>query len=182
VRFLNDGERTNLLKSCRESSNPYLYPAFVLALSTGMRQGELMNLRWEDVDLIKGRILLHETKNGERRAVPLKGHALELLREHYAKKPQNIGLLFPSKFDCQKPIDLRFPWEQALKKAGIKNYVWHCNRHSCASYLLMNGASLAEIAAVLGHKTLSMVKRYSHLSESHASNIVEKMNQEIFGN
>lgn len=180
VRFLDDQERALLLKACQESSNPYLYPAFVLAISTGMRQGELMNLRWENICLTKGRITLNETKNGERRVVPLRGYALELLQTYALSRQQDIGLLFPSKEDPQKPMDLRFPWEQALRIAGIKNYKWHDNRHSCASYILMNQGTLAEIAEVLGHKTLSMVKRYAHLSEVHTSNVVERMNKQIF--
>jgi integrase len=180
IRFLSDDERRALLKACRESNNIYLYPVVVLALSTWMRQGEIMNLRWEDIDLIQGRVILHETKNGERRVVPLRGHALELLQQLSLKKKQDIGLLFPGT-KPGKPVDLRFPWEQALKKASIKDYRFHDNRHSCASYLLAEKATLAEIAEVLGHKTLQMVKRYAHLSEAHASKIVEKMNQNIFG-
>jgi len=109
--------------------------------------------------------------------VPLQGLALQLLQNHSSFKTQDIGLIFPSKENHLQPMDLRFPWEQALKKASVKEYRWHDNPHSCASYLLMSNASLAEIAEVLGHKTLSMVKRYAHLSESHTSNIVEKMNQ-----
>lgn len=91
VRFLSEdtvgpdgktieGERTRLLKACKQSRNPHLHTIVVLALSTGMRQGEILNLRWPDVDLVNGRIILHETKNGERRVVPLLGHALELLK------------------------------------------------------------------------------------------------------
>ena len=180
VRFLDDHERTALSKACKESSNPYLYTAFVLAISTGMRQGELMNLRWEDIDLFSGRITLNHTKNGERRLVPVRGLALQLLLELKNKQQRDIGLLFPSHDNPQKPIDLRFPWEQALKQAHITGYKWHDNRHSCASYLLMNGASLAEIAEILGHKTLAMVMRYAHLSETHKSNVIEKMNKHIF--
>ncbi len=180
VRFLSDDERSLLLKACQKSSNPFLYPVVVIALSTGMRQGEIMNLRWENVDIFRGRIVLHETKNGERRTVPLRGLALQLMQQH-SQSTRDIGLLFPSKEDLLKPVDLRFPWEKALKQAGIENFRFHDCRHSCASYLLMNGASLAEIAEVLGHKTLSMVKRYSHLSEAHASKVIERMNQEIFG-
>jgi integrase len=180
VRFLSELERTSLLEACRESTNSYLYPVVVLALSTGMRQGEIMNLRFEDIDTFKGRITLHHTKNGERRSVPLRGLALQLIREMVIERKQDIGLLFPSKEDINKPIDLRFPWEQALKKAAITDFRFHDCRHSCASYLLMNGASSAEIAEVLGHKTLAMVKRYSHLSEAHATHIVEKMNKNVF--
>jgi len=187
VRFLSedttdgiDGERTRLLKACEESSNPYLYPVVVLALSTGMRQGEIMGLTWEDVDLHQGRATLHETKNGERRVVPLTGKALELLKAHAKVRRLDTSLLFPGKHP-QKPMDLRTPWESALKKAGIDDFRFHDLRHSAASYLAMNGASLAEIAEVLGHKTLQMVKRYSHLSEAHTAGVVARMNARIFG-
>jgi integrase len=180
VRFLNDEERAALLQACRESSNPFLYPVIVTALSTGMRQGEIMGLRWEDIDIFKGRIILHKTKNGERRMVPLRGLAQQLLQRHFDAQKCDIGLVFPSKENPQKPMDLRFPWKQAIKKAGIENFVFHDCRHCCASYLLMNGATLAEISEILGHKTLAMVKRYSHLSEAHASKVLERMNQQIF--
>jgi len=72
-------------------------------------------------------------------------------------------------------------WLTAIEKAGIDNFHFHDLRHSCASYLAMNGASLAEIAEVLGHKTLQMVKRYAHLSEQHTLGVVERMNKKIFG-
>ena len=80
-----------------------------------------------------------------------------------------------------QPIDIRTAWENALLKARIENFRFHDLRHSAASYLAMNGASLAEIADVLGHKTLQMVKRYAHLSETHTSSVVKKMNDKIFG-
>jgi len=181
VRFLSDEERTLLLAACQQSTNPYLYLVVVLALSTGMRQGEIMNLRWEDVDIFRGRILLQKTKNGECRTVPIRGLALHLLSQEHQKRIQDLGLLFPCKENPQKPIDLRFPWKKVIKLAGIKDFRFHDCRHSCASYLLMNGASLIEIAEILGHKTMSMVKRYAHLSEAHAGKVLEKMNQQIFG-
>jgi integrase len=181
VRFLEDAERERLLKACKESSNPWLYPCVILALSTGMRQGELMGLRWQDVNLKDSYIILHETKNGERRRVPLAGHGLELLREHAKIRRLDTDLLFPGKLHPSKPMDLRTPFETALKHAEISDFRWHDLRHCTASYLAMNGASLAEIAEVLGHKTLQMVKRYSHLSDGHVSNVVASMNAKIFG-
>lgn len=181
IRFLSDDERSVLLNACKSSNNRLLYPVVVLALSTGMRQGEIMSLRWEQVDLFKGRILLHHTKNGERRAIPLRGLALQLIKELQNPQYRDIGLLFPSKRNPSKPVDLRFAWEQALEKAGITDFRFHDCRHSCASYLLMNGASLAEISEVLGHKTLAMVKRYSHLSEMHSAGVIERMNNAVFG-
>ena len=185
VRFLSDDERPRLLKVCKESSNAFLYPVVVLALSTGMRKEEIMGLSWDDVDLNRGRAILHETKNGERRAVAITGHALELLKGMNKVRRIDSKFIFPSKEIApqkpQKPMDLRTPWETAVKKAELSDFKFHDLRHSAASYLAMNGASLAEIAEVLGHKTLQMVKRYAHLSEGHTARVVESMNQKIFG-
>lgn len=180
VRFLSDDERERLLKACKESASEYLYTIVVLALSTGARRMEILALSWEDVDLSRGVITLHETKNGERRVLPITGHAFELLRKHSQIRHLNCSLLFPSK-NLTKPIDIRTPFENALKRAGIEDFRFHDLRHSCASYLAMNGASLAEIAEVLGHKTLQMVKRYAHLSEAHTMAVVSRMNEKIFG-
>jgi integrase len=181
VRFLDDYERQRLLSACQQSSNKQLYLCVILALSSGMRQGELMGLKWQDVNLKDGYIILHETKNGERRRVPLSGLALSLLQEHAKVRRIDTDLLFPGTIHKDKPIDLRKPFETALKAAEITNFHWHDLRHCTASYLAMNGASLAEIAEVLGHKTLQMVKRYAHLSDGHVSNVVASMNAKIFG-
>jgi integrase len=180
VRFLSDDERKNLLVACKESDSPYLYITVVLALSTGGRRMEVLGLKWQDVDLNRGIITLHETKNGERRILPITGHALELMKEHSKIRHVNCDLVFPGK-NRKDPVDVRTPWENALKRAEITNFKWHDLRHSCASYLAKNGASLAEIAEILGHKTLQMVKRYAHLSDAHVSKVVVSMNEKIFG-
>ena len=181
VRWLDDDERAKLLAACKESSNDWLYPCVILALSSGMRQAELMGLKWQDVNLKDGFLILHETKNGEKRRVPLSGLALSLLQEHAKVRRLDSQLLFPSNANPQNPIDLRKPWLNALKAAEITDFHWHDLRHCTASYLAMNGASLAEIAEILGHKTLQMVKRYAHLSDGHVSSVIESMNAKIFG-
>lgn len=181
VRFLSEKERKALLKACEATSN-ILYTVVVMALSTGARKNEIMSLQWKDVDLKKGVIILHETKNDERRAIPLQGHALELAKELYQERALHTELLFPSRRHSKtKPIELQKLWEEALTASKIKDFRFHDLRHSAASYLAMNGASISEIAAVLGHKTLQMVKRYSHLSEAHTSKVVASMNKKIFG-
>jgi integrase len=182
TRFLDDDERARLLKACREHSNPALYTAVVLALSTGARQMEIWGLRWNQVSFERESITLYETKNDETRSLPLKGHALETLRNWHDQRPDGTDLVFPSRRDPTRPLDLRPVFEQALEKANIKDFRWHDLRHTAASYLAMNGASPAVIAEVLGHKTLEMVKRYAHLSESHVSKEVESMNNRLFGN
>lgn len=180
IRFLDNDEREGLLQACRESTNPFLYMIVVIALSTGMRLSEILTLEWRNVDLEKGRVILHETKSGEVRQVAITGLAFELLKEHDKYRRLDTHLLFPGKFP-KKPIDIRAAWEAAVDRAQITNLRFHDTRHSCASYLAMNGVSLAEIAEVLGHKTLAMVKRYAHLSDSHTAGVLAKMNEKIFG-
>ena len=87
IRFLSDDERERLLQACKQSESPNLYPLVVLTLSTGMRRGEVAFLTWDRVDLPKGVIILEDTKNGERRHVPVRGLALDLLREHAKSSP-----------------------------------------------------------------------------------------------
>ena len=180
VRFLSEVERERLLVVCKESDSHYLYLSVVLSLSTGARKMEILGLHWQNVDLSRRVITLHDTKNGERRVLPLTGHAMDLMVAHSKVRQLHSELVFPGK-NPNSPIDLRSPWETALQRAEISDFRWHDLRHSAASYLAMNGASLAEIAEVLGHKTLQMVKRYAHLSEAHTAGIVARMNEKIFG-
>lgn len=180
VRFLSDEEREKLMQACKESQSQFLYLLVVLAISTGTRKMELCSLTWDDVDLSRSMITLHDTKNGDRRSLPLVGLAKDLMKSHYKNRNENTNLVFPAK-NLQNPIDIRTPFETALEKAEIEDFRWHDLRHSCASYLAMNGATSAEIAGVLGHKTLSMVKRYSHISDAHTAGVVERMNNKIFG-
>lgn len=178
VRFLDEKEIGALLAACRESRNPALYPAVVLALSTGMRQGEILSLRWKQVDLARRLIVLPKTKNKERRGLPVTDQALGALRD--IQRYTHTDLLFPSPKDAGKPTVVRGAFEAAVEKAEIEDFRFHDLRHTCASYLAMNGASEREIAEVLGHKTLAMVKRYSHLSREHLRGVLEKMNAAIF--
>lgn len=194
VRYLSDEERNRLLDACRQSSYKPLLLIVLLALSTGMRKEELLSLTWEAVDVLSGTIILTKTKNKERRRVPVRGKALDELRVYARVRRLDSNLLFPganpspvrsnvvnAKAPTERHFDIRVPWETALAKAKISDFVFHDLRHSCASYLAMNGASPIAIAEVLGHKSLEMVKRYSHLAESHVAEIVEEMNKKIFG-
>ncbi|RLU00598.1 tyrosine-type recombinase/integrase [Ketobacter sp.] len=180
VRFLDEDERSRLLAACKQSECEALYPVAVLALSTGMRQGEILSLEWSQIDLARGYIYLTETKNGERRTVPLVSHAKQLITDLSKVRRIDTNLVFPSTIKPEAPIAIRRPWGDALKAAEIQDFRFHDLRHTAASYLAMNGASLAEIAEILGHKTLQMVKRYAHLSEQHTSRVLESMNRNMF--
>jgi len=180
IRFLSDTERQDLLAACKHRSNEFLYPVVVLALSTGARKGEIMGLRWKDIDFDRSQATLTNTKNREIRILPLTGLAMELLRGLSRIRRIDTDLVFPHK-EGAKPARISPAWKRALAESGIEDFRFHDLRHSAASYLAMNGATPSEIAAVLGHKTLQMVKRYAHLSEAHTHRVVERMNKEIFG-
>jgi integrase len=129
ARFLSEEECERLLLSCKGSSNPYLYPIVVLGLATGMRKSEILGLTADSIDLKKERIVLDRTKNGERRSVPLKGRPLTVMKEFLQQKQQNSDLIFPSQ-DGLQSIDIRFPWEKALKAASIPDFKFHDLRHT----------------------------------------------------
>ena len=180
VRYLSDNERENLLSSCKKSSCDALYPIVITALATGMRYAEIMHIKWDDIDFERGRVLLEQTKNGERRVVPLSSKIIEILSIYRLSFTRGDSVLvFPGR-NPSKPLDIRKPWGLAIEQAQITDFRFHDLRHSAASYLAMNGATVPEIAEILGHKTLQMVQRYTHLSDSHTSQVIESMNTKLF--
>ena len=183
VRILADEERQALLKACNESDNPHLHDVVVLALSTAARKGELRNLEWRHVDFDQRRIVLDKTKNGDRRVIPIRGEAERILEARSRIRRIDNPFVFPAPFKRGKepgPVDFTQAWYDALEDANIEDFRFHDLRHSAASYLAMNGATLTELAEVLGHRTLQMVRRYSHLTEAHTGDLLERMNDSIF--
>ncbi len=178
VRYLADDERKALLDACRKSEFRPLYMIVLFALTTGMRRGELLGLRWQDVDLERRVAVLHNTKNGDRRSVPIVPEVAELLREHGKVRKLDNDLVFASK--GRGPVWPDKYWYRALDAAKIKDFRFHDLRHTAASYLAMSGATVPELAAVLGHRTLQMVKRYAHLSDQHTGEVVERMTRKYF--
>lgn len=179
VRYLSDDERTGLLDACRESEFKPLYLIVLFALTTGMRRGELLGLRWQDIDLERRVAVLHNTKNGDRRSVPIVPEVAELLREHGKVRRLGNDLIFASD-NPSEVWNFDKHWYAALEAAKIKDFRFHDLRHTAASYLAMSGATIPEIAAVLGHRTLQMVKRYAHLSDQHTGEVVERMTRKYF--
>jgi len=173
VRFLSDDERARLLEACRPHADLYL--ALVLSLTTGGRQSEIMGLTWGQVDFIRKTLTLIETKNGDRRTLPLVGEAFALLRERSKVRSLKENRVFVPVKEDGKQRSLREAWERALATARIENFHWHDLRHTAASYLVMNGVSLVEVAKILGHRTLSMVARYAHLADEHIVATGEKL-------
>jgi len=180
VRYLDDDERERLLKTCRQSPLAELELMVMLAISTGMRRGEILGLRWPDLDMKRHQAVLHKTKNRERRSVPLVPQVHGLLEAHAKVRRLDTDLVFPQP-GKEVPIDPAHWFEKAVAAAKIEDFRFHDLRHTAASYLAMSGATAGEIAAVLGHKTLAMVKRYAHLSDAHTTTVVERMNKKFLG-
>lgn len=178
VRYLSNQEFTDLLIACKESANPYLYLVVLLALGTGARKMEIMNLTWSDVDIDRQLIYLHTTKNGELATLPIPSKIMPELLQHLTISKS--ALLFPSKRNPDKPVDLRLPFKQALERAGIKDFRFHDQRHTFASYLAMNDTPLNVIAELMRHKSYNMVKKYAHLSTGHKSKVINEMADKIF--
>jgi integrase len=172
VRFLSEVERTALLATCKESKWPKLYLLVLLALTTGARSGELDRLTWGDIDWDRQEAAIHQTKNGDKKTLPLIPAVIEELLRH---KGSDNKLVFASNKRPDLAYNHENAWKEALKMAKIKDFRFHDLRHTCASYLAQNGATLLEIGDVLGHRNLSVTKRYTHLATSHKSALINRV-------
>ena len=182
VRFLSDAEKDRLLDAARNSPHSHLYAIVLIALTTGARKGEILGLHWKDVDLDSNRAVLHNTKNNERRTLTLVGPVVDEMRKLQKIRRIDDDLIFTNaKAGTANSSYFEKAWQKARSLAQLKDFRFHDLRHSCASNLAMNGATTAEIAAVLGHKTLEMVKRYSHLSDEHVRGVVERTAEKVLG-
>ena len=154
-RRLLAGEEQRLLLACSQSKNYWLHPVVVMAIETGMRRGELLNLSWKDIDLDKQVAHLEMTKNGTKRDVPLSSKAIETL----GSLPHEItGKVFPL-----SPVALRGLWNRVCKRADLIDLRFHDLRHEATSRFFEKGLNVMEVAAITGHKDLRMLKRYTHL-------------------
>ncbi len=165
-RRLSPQERTALLEECGKSQNRWLRPAVELALETAMRQGELLALRWEHVDLRAGVAVLPMTKNGESRAVPLTKTAIATLKA----LPRSLkGVVLPT-----DRMTLHKAYARACARAGCEDLTFHDLRHEALSTLAELGQfNVLELAAISGHKDPRMLKRYTHLD---AGKLAERIN------
>ena len=164
TRHLSDDELQRLLTEAR-AAGPTMYAAVVVSLATGVRQGELLRLRWSDVDLENKRIRVLLTKNGESRAVHLPPVAVEALRALTKGTIVGQHVISNEAGQAYTKSLLESRWKKLRSEAKLTDFRWHDLRHSCASFLAQKGASLIEIGSVLGHKSPSVTRRYAHLVE-----------------
>ena len=172
TRFLSEAERKSLFRSCRASHWDKLYLIVLLAITTGARKGELTKLRWNDIDFERRTAHVSTTKNGQPKVLPLTDSVMKELQLFDTK---DSSLIFASKVKEEVAYYFTKPWKKALEDADIEDFRFHDLRHSCASYLAQSGASLLEIADVLGHKQISVTKRYAHLCIEHKSCLINRV-------
>src|SRR6202035_1047679 len=142
IPYLSEDERERLFSACKSAGNPRLYPIAALACYSGMRQGEILHLEWSDVDLVDGWAMVCDSKNTEPRRVPVRGPALEALRQWGKVRRLGQRRVFGITF---------FPgpaWRRAVAAAGIPDFRFHDCRHTAASYLVQSGAGIADIAGI----------------------------------
>jgi integrase len=151
------------------------------ALYTAMRHGEIVSITRQQVDLKRRVIKLGKTKNGTARTVPLTRRAVRVFREALANpvRPKDTELLFygdPGRDDRRHPYTMDRAWEKALRRAGIDNLTFHDLRHEATSRFVEAGLSDQEVAAITGHKSMQMLKRYTHL---RAEDLVAKLDRAV---
>lgn len=161
TRYLNEQEYQRLLTASRVSYWPMLTLLIMLAVTTGARKGTLMGLKWKDIDLKEGRASCARTKNGEPFILVLMPDVMAEFKR-FQNKSQAEDLVFCGR-RADKPMNFEKAWKNALNNAAIDGACFHTLRHTHASWLARRGAPLLAIADSLGHKSLAMTKRYSHL-------------------
>ena len=175
MRFLSDPEEVALRKAIAKRLPEFL-PHLLLSIHSGMRMSEQYSLRWTQVDFERRQIHLPRTKNKDPRTIPLNTVALSALKQlRGAGKLAVNAPVFPSVRSGEALKGSRGWFPTALEAAGIEGYTWHCNRHTFASRLVMAGVDLRTVAELLGHRTLQMVMRYSHLAPEHQASAVERL-------
>ena len=172
IRFLSDDERTRLFKACRASQWSKLQLLVLMAITTGARKSELLNLTFNDIDFDRQTAYVQTSKNGQPRVLPLTHKVITELNKF---SNQEVSLIFNSELKPDRPMCFNKQWKKALTQAEITDFRYHDLRHSCASLLAQSGASLLEIAEVLGHKQIQVTKRYAHLCIDHKSKLINKV-------
>lgn len=166
--FLTFEEAKQLLAA----ADPEWRPMILIALRTGLRRGELLGLRWEDIDLVAGRLrvcralvvgLLGTPKSGKTREIPLSDEAIAALEGLPSRSAQ--GFVFTRRSGKLLTEDIvRYPLERTCRRAGLRRIGWHVLRHTFASHLVMRGVPLTAVQELLGHSNIAMTMRYAHLT------------------
>ncbi len=154
----------------------HITPMVLLSINTGMRRGEVFNLRWSDVNLNGQSLAIRgeSAKSGKTRHVPLNVEAVAVLERWKTQQQDTNGLVFPGK-DGQPFTTVKKAWAGLVELAGIQNFRWHDMRHHFASRLVMAGVDLNTVRELLGHSDIKMTLRYAHLAPEHKAAAVARL-------
>jgi len=183
TRFLTESEASKLLESCRKARNKCFYCYILTLLHTGMRASEAAGLHWSQIDENKRVIYLPDTKNKDPRWVPLTKQLVEELCKLKKNKTEEgdtlvflrEGQLQSDRVKARPGIKFREAFDAAKKRAGLPDIHMHDLRHTAASHLIMAGVDIRTLADILGHRTLQMVQRYTHLLHDHKLEAIDKI-------
>ena len=141
-----------------EMASPELKPIIILALGTAMRKGEILSLKWENIDFHKGFIFIEDSKSGRSRNVPINSLVFETLKEI----PRRSEFVFFNAETGSHIKDVKTAFKGACRRAEIKGLRFHDLRHTSASWVVMGGADLVTVSKILGHSSIQMTLRYAH--------------------
>lgn len=161
---LEDGDEEKLLTAMDDCRNEFIKSAVILALETAMRRGELLSLKWDDVDLTKRTATLHDTKNGDARSVPLSMRAVGVFQNLQTARDEKkvIGIKRNSRVFPISDQSLKCAWERGRKRAGLGDFTFHDLRHEAISRLFERDWDAIKVAAVSGHRNMQSLKRYAN--------------------
>jgi len=175
LRFLTKEECAELINQCKGVTRAIV----ITALNSGMRKSEILSLKWENVDLKHGFILLDKTKNGERREIPI-NESLKAVFQGITRR-LDVPYVFYDP-ETGKPYgNIKRSFATACRRAGIHDFRFHDIRHTFASHLVMAGIDITTVRELLGHSTLTMTLRYAHLAPSHKVNAVDILDAALTG-
>lgn len=177
-RVLSEDEEVRLLQACKESFSPYLYCIVLIALTTGARKSEILNLNWDTIDFNNRVAHITDSKNRKPRRVGLVHSVIEELKRLHDHRDITKPLVFASKTVFGK-IDIKKSWHAALKRAGIDNFVFHGLRHHFCSIGAKAGASCLQLQAQLGHSSSRMTDHYTHIEADATRFIGEAIEKRI---
>lgn len=166
-RFLSVEEIQDLI----EAAEPHLKPVLIFALNTGCRKGEILGLTWDRVDLKHGTIYLNKTKSGKPRKVPINDPLRAMLKGLVRRLDTNLVFYNPA--TGGRWHELKRSFATACRKAKIHDFRFHDLRHTFASQLVMAGVDLTTVSRLLGHASLTMTLRYSHIASDHFQEAVD---------
>jgi integrase len=166
MRVLSQDEQRRLI----DAAAPHFKPLIIVAINTGMRRGELLNLRWEQVDLRNLLITIEHSKNGRIRHLPINKSAQEALNE--LPEP-HVGHVFRYRGLPIKAVKTAFAG--AVRRAGIRPCRFHDLRHTFATRLVLAGVDLATVKELMGHADISTTMKYAHPNPPHKRDAVARL-------